>query len=148
MRFCDLRKRTFPRERDIERGHTRSCRMTCSGRSDEDHVLFRSGIEMSAAAFRTKRDIRFANAVKYRQDDFYPERIIYLHSRTSDRSGKNRRTPEGAHLGTGADDGRIRNLQRGGALPPYRDEELTLGGRIVSVAKTAQTDVHCAINSQ
>lgn len=130
-------KRGFSRERDIDRGHTRSCRLTCSGRADEALVLFRSGIEMSSAAgFRTKRGNRLANTVKYRQVDFYPERIIHLHSRTSDRSGKNRRTPEGAHLGTGADDSRIRNLQ-GAALPPYRDEELTLGGRIVSVAKTA-----------
>ena len=77
-------------------------------------MLFRSDIEMrSAAGFRTKRGNRLANTVKYRQVDFYPERIIHLHSRTSDRSGKNRRTPEGAHLGTGADDGRIRNLKGG-----------------------------------
>lgn len=99
----------------MDGGHTRSCRMTCSGRADEDHVLFRSGIEMSTAAgFRTKRGNRLANTVKYRQGDFYPERIIHLHSRTSDRNSKNRRTPEGAHIGTGAEDGRIRNLQEGG----------------------------------
>lgn len=98
----------------MDRGHTRSYGMTCSGGVDEALVLFRSDIEMSsAAAFRTKRGDRLANTVKYRQDGFYPERIIYLLSRTPDRSGKNRRTPEGTHLGTGAEDGRIRNLQGG-----------------------------------